>query len=81
MLRYKSLRKADTYIYLAERDNFDSIPDALMTRMGELEFVLEFKLSSARKLAKEDPQKVLQSLDKQGFHLQLPEMPLPRNSK
>jgi uncharacterized protein YcgL (UPF0745 family) len=40
--------------------------------MGKLEFVLELELSPERKLAKEDSQKVLASLQDKGFFVQLP---------
>ena len=38
---YKSLRKADTYVYLGARDDFARLPDPLRTQLGNLQFVLE----------------------------------------
>ena len=69
---YKSLRKADTYVYLAERDGFDSIPEPLRLPLGELAFVLEVALTAERKLARGDAAQVRQNLAAHGFHLQVP---------
>ena len=37
---YKSLRKADTFVYLATRDDFETIPESLRATLGSLAFVL-----------------------------------------
>ena len=42
---YKSQRKADTYVYLAERDAFDVLPDPVRAQLGELTFVLDVALT------------------------------------
>ena len=51
---YKSLKKADTYVYLARRDDAAALPAALRATLGELDFVLEIELTAERKLARED---------------------------
>ena len=38
---YKSLKKADTYVYLAARDDFARLPEPLRTQLGALQFVLD----------------------------------------
>ena len=38
---YKSQRKADTYVYLAQRDAFDVLPAPVRERLGALTFVLD----------------------------------------
>jgi len=68
---YRSERKADTYLYLIEKDDFSLVPENLMSVFGEPEFSFEFELTPSRSLAKEDPALVYQNLKKQGFHLQL----------
>jgi len=68
---YRSERKADTYLYLIEKDDFSQVPENLMQVFGEPEFSFEFELTPSRSLAKEDPAMVYQNLKKQGFHLQL----------
>ena len=69
---YKSLKKADTYVYLAGRDDFARIPDPLRSQLGTLQFVLELALTPERKLAREDAAVVRENLALRGFHLQLP---------
>ncbi|WP_457004385.1 MULTISPECIES: YcgL domain-containing protein [unclassified Luteimonas] len=69
---YKSLKKADTYIYLAGRDDFGRIADPVRAELGELRFVLEVALDPGRRLAREDADVVRANLVARGFHLQMP---------
>jgi len=69
---YKSLKKADTYVYLAARDDFARLPEPLRTQLGALEFVLDLALTPERKLAREDVAVVRDNLVLLGFHLQFP---------
>ncbi|WP_018863119.1 MULTISPECIES: YcgL domain-containing protein [Thioalkalivibrio] len=69
---YRATRRADTYVYLPEKDDFSELPDGLTRALGRLEFALEFELTPDRTLAQEDPQQVLANLKEQGFHLQFP---------
>ena len=69
---YKSLKKADTYVYLAARDDFTRLPEPLRTQLGTLEFVLDVALTPERKLAREDIAVVRDNLVLRGFHLQFP---------
>jgi uncharacterized protein YcgL (UPF0745 family) len=74
---YKSQRKADTYVYLAARDDFGRLPEPLRTQLGPLQFVLDIALTPQRKLAREDATVVRENLASRGFHLQFP----PRNDR
>ena len=69
---YKSLRKADTYVYLGARDDFARLPDPLRAQLGHLQFVMEVALTPERKLAREDAEVVRTNLRARGFHLQFP---------
>lgn len=69
---YRSPRKADTYLYVAREDDFSEVPEALLEVFGTPEFALDFDLTPARRLAREDPAQVLANLEGQGFHLQMP---------
>lgn len=69
---YASLRKVDSYLWLAKRDDFEILPESLVLMLGELRFVLEVQLDEARKLPAEDTERVLRHLHDQGWHLQLP---------
>lgn len=69
---YKSLKKADTYVYLAARDDFARLPEPLRTQLGALQFALDLVLTPERKLAREDTAVVRENLALRGFHLQFP---------
>ena len=69
---YKSLRKADTYVYLATRDDFARMPPPLLTQLGQLQFVLDVALTPERRLAQADTAVVRANLEAQGFHVQFP---------
>ena len=69
---YKSPKRADTYVYLAARDDFVRLPGPLRTRLGPLQFVLEVDLVPGRRLATEDADVVRENLAIRGFHLQFP---------
>lgn len=69
---YKSLRKQDTYVFLAERDDFERVPEAVRAQLGALQFVLDLALTPGRRLAQGNAEVVRENLALRGFHLQLP---------
>ncbi|MCC7248027.1 MAG: YcgL domain-containing protein [Lysobacter sp.] len=69
---YKSQRKADTFVYLAARDDFACVPPALLAHLGALRFVLDVALTPERKLAQADPAVVRTNLASRGFYVQMP---------
>lgn len=69
---YRSSRKPEMYLYLADEDAFDQLPAELMKRFGEPSLVMELALHADRPLAREDVTRVMDSLQNQGYHLQLP---------
>jgi len=69
---YKSQRRADTYVFLAARDDFDRVPEPLRARLGALQFVLDVALVPGRRLARADADEVRAALAQRGFFLQLP---------
>ena len=69
---YRSDKKAETYLYLAENMEFGDLPSELREPFGEPVFVLQLELSAERRLARVDVVKVLESLSEHGFYLQLP---------
>jgi uncharacterized protein YcgL (UPF0745 family) len=68
----RSNHKDFTYIYLLEGHDFEDLPIALKKVFGEPEFVMTLELTPERKLAYENVQTVMQNLDDQGYHLQMP---------
>ena len=69
---YKSSKKLSTYLYVADKDNFESVPKALLEKFGKPEFVMMLCLEKRDKLASADIAKVRESLQSEGFYLQLP---------
>jgi uncharacterized protein YcgL (UPF0745 family) len=69
---YASLRRTDSYLWLATRDGFEVLSESLKSLLGELRFVLEMQLDEQRKLPVEDAAQVIEHLRTQGWHLQLP---------
>jgi uncharacterized protein YcgL (UPF0745 family) len=68
---YRSSRKIDTYLYLADKDDFSIVPEELLRVFGDPEFSFSFDLTQERELAREDSGEVLENLENQGYHLQL----------
>lgn len=69
---YRSNRREETYLYVAEPDRFTAVPEPLLRLLRPLELVMELDLGVRGKLAREDIAKVVHNLRVQGFHLQLP---------
>lgn len=69
---YKSPRRVETYVYFAQRDDFQRLPEALRAPLGALQFVMELDLSPPRKLAREDADVVRGNLAAHGVHVQFP---------
>jgi len=69
---YRSSAKADLYVYLLEKDDFDCLPKELKAGFARLDFAMELALSEQRKLIKEDKKEVIKNLQTQGFHIQMP---------
>ena len=70
---YRCSKKPDMYIYLAEEDDFSKVPKEIFNSLGIIRFAMELEMHADRKLAKENPEKVMENLNENGFHLQLPD--------
>jgi uncharacterized protein YcgL (UPF0745 family) len=69
---YKGSRRAETYLYVPEENNFERVPGELLDAMGTLTFVMELEIDEQRRLARVDAKKVLESVSQTGYFLQLP---------
>ena len=69
---FRSDKKAETYLYLAKGGEFADLPRELQQTFGEPAFVMNLELSTDRKLARVDVEKVMQGLQESGYYLQLP---------
>ena len=70
---YKTARHAGMYLYLAKRDDFSAVPDALLQRFGTPELLMLFNLNGKKALALADNQEVSAQLNTRGFYLQMPQ--------
>lgn len=69
---YKSHRKENTYLYITDKDNFERVPQSLLGLLGELDLVIDTKLTKQRRLAQAEVEQVLHQLESKGYYLQLP---------
>lgn len=69
---YKSRRKEETYLYVSLKDDLTRVPDVLLETFGRPELVTKLIITEDRKLARAEADKVLASIEEQGFYLQLP---------
>jgi len=69
---YKSSRRPDTFVYVAQADTIAKLPPALTQGLGALVEVLRFELTPERKLAREDARLVCDNIDRIGYHVQFP---------
>lgn len=69
---YKSSRRPDTFVYVADPDHLAKLPAALAQGLGPLAEVLRFELTPERKLAREDARLVCANIDHIGYHIQFP---------
>ncbi|PCH85091.1 MAG: hypothetical protein COB26_05500 [Piscirickettsiaceae bacterium] len=69
---YKTKKRDGLYLYVKEQDDFEDVPPEVMKQFPEPEHVFDLELSADRPLAREDVLKVINNLQKDGFHLQMP---------
>ena len=69
---YRSLKKADTYLYVEKKGDFEKVPEQLKTLLGKLTLVMTLDLDKRTNLGQAELEKVKQELVENGFYLQLP---------
>jgi uncharacterized protein YcgL (UPF0745 family) len=69
---YHSPRKNGMYLYVLKEDALKRVPEALLTAFGKPRHAFDLVLTPERTLAREDIVLVLENLDSQGYHLQMP---------
>ncbi len=70
---YKGNNRADSYLYVLREDDFSAVPEMLLKTLGKLELAMELDLHSEKILARADINKVMQTLQQNGFYLQMPD--------
>ncbi|SFU68341.1 YcgL domain-containing protein [Xenorhabdus koppenhoeferi] len=69
---YRSLKRDQTYLYIAKKDDFSRVPEELLKTFGQPQYSMMISLSDRKKLANADIEKVKAALVEQGFYLQVP---------
>ena len=69
---YKSPRKNEMYLYVLKAEGLERVTEGLLPFFGTPVHAFDLVLTPERKLAREDIAKVLENLDNQGYHLQMP---------
>ncbi|SDS86050.1 hypothetical protein SAMN05216598_3033 [Pseudomonas asplenii] len=69
---YRSPRKNEMYLYVLKSEALARVPEPLLQAFGKPLHAFDLVLTPERTLAREDIHKVLDNLDKQGYHLQMP---------
>lgn len=69
---YRSSIQEGLYVYLAKEDGLSSLPPAVLKQLGNPEFSMALDLHPHRKLGQEDVAIVLENLELNGFHVQMP---------
>ena len=69
---YRSSIKEGLYVYLADEDGLEQLPEPLRKQLGVPEFSMSLDLQPDRRMGQEDARVVLANLESQGFHVQMP---------
>ena len=69
---YRSSIKEGLYVYIADEDGLDKLPEPVLKQLGTPEFSMSLDLQPDRKLIQEDARAVIENLKNQGFHIQMP---------
>ncbi len=69
---YRSPRKHEMYLYVLRAEALSRVPEPLLGAFGTPVHAFDMVLTPERTLAREDIIKVLENLDNQGYHLQMP---------
>ena len=72
---YKSLKKDETYVFIPTTTPLSELPEELLKVLGQTELVMTLNLTPEKKMARGTATEVLKNIEKQGFHLQMPEKP------
>lgn len=69
---YKSAMKKGAYLYLSEKEGFDSLPELLKAEFGQPIFVMALAPHKYQVLTGVPRDRVIDGVQKQGFYLYIP---------
>lgn len=68
---YKSSKKDETYVFIPTTTPLSDLPDELLKVLGQAEMVMTLNLTPEKKMARGTAIDIMESIEKQGFHLQM----------
>lgn len=71
----KSLKKDETYIFIPKGSTLEVLPSELIKVLGKTEEIMRLILTPGKKMARNNADEIIKNIEKQGFHLQMPENP------
>lgn len=69
---YRSPKEEGMYLYVRKDEGLSRVPEALLERFGKPQQAMVLVLTPEKKLARAAVEKVVESLETQGYYLQLP---------
>lgn len=69
---YRSPKEDGMYLYVKKEEGLSRVPEALLQRFGKPQQAMVLVLTPDKKLARASVEKVIESLQTQGYYLQLP---------
>lgn len=69
---YRSPKEEGMYLYVKKEEGLSRVPEALLQKFGKPQQAMVLVLTAEKKLARVSAEKVIESLETQGYYLQLP---------
>jgi len=69
---YRSKKEEGLYLYVDKKEDMERVPEELLKRFGQAELAMTLIIEPDKKLARANAEKVLQSIEDNGYYLQLP---------
>jgi len=69
---YRCSKKEGMYLYVDKKDGLNVLPEMLFKQIGKTELAMTLLIDEAKKLARANAQDVLNSIEENGFYLQMP---------
>ena len=72
---YKSQKKDETYVFIPTTTPLSDLPEELLKVLGQAEKIMTLNLTPEKKMARGNASVIMNSIEEQGFYLQMPENP------
>lgn len=69
---YRSQHKSDLYLFVEADKDLSTLPESVHALFEKLELFYTFDLTSGRKMQREEADRVIENIQTQGYHIQLP---------